>query len=329
MKQTNNAIKFLMAQYRAIFKNAYFKGMATALVLTAGLAAGQAQAADSDFWTLSKSDQVNWTNQPTAISSAQHAAGAFEDSNSNIKDSDNVSHNVSNGSLTVGTADGLDVDSVLGNALGGWIYNTDAALSDIVADNNKVTLSSGGTVGDKLAGVMASAKNANLTATQNKAIVSGGSVTQHVYGASLATSGGNVTANENTATIYGGSVGYSVYGASISTEKGSATASGNQAIVKADVADTISIGNNNWNAIRGVRAEATDTISLTGNSVSVEISDANTADAITQLTFDKANTLEGALGVIASGGTGAQAVISRTSKLVIPAAHTSSVVVVK
>ena len=46
MKQTNNAIKFLMAQYRAIFKNAYFKGMATALVLTAGLAAGQAQAAD-------------------------------------------------------------------------------------------------------------------------------------------------------------------------------------------------------------------------------------------------------------------------------------------
>ena len=47
MKQTNNAIKFLMAQYRAIFKNAYFKGMATALVLTAGLAAGQAQATAS------------------------------------------------------------------------------------------------------------------------------------------------------------------------------------------------------------------------------------------------------------------------------------------
>ena len=49
MKQTNNAIKFLMAQYRAIFKNAYFKGMATAVLLTAGLAAGQAQAAATDF----------------------------------------------------------------------------------------------------------------------------------------------------------------------------------------------------------------------------------------------------------------------------------------
>ena len=44
MKQTNNAIKFLMAQYRAIFQNAYFKGLATAAVVTAGLAVGQAQA---------------------------------------------------------------------------------------------------------------------------------------------------------------------------------------------------------------------------------------------------------------------------------------------
>ena len=34
-----------MAQYRAIFNNAYFKGLATAAVVTVGLAAGQAQAA--------------------------------------------------------------------------------------------------------------------------------------------------------------------------------------------------------------------------------------------------------------------------------------------
>ena len=45
MKQTNNAIKFLMAQYRAIFNNAYLKGIASAVLLTAGLAvAGNAQA---------------------------------------------------------------------------------------------------------------------------------------------------------------------------------------------------------------------------------------------------------------------------------------------
>ena len=47
MKQTNNAIKFLMAQYRAIFKNAYFKGLTSAVLLTAGLAvAGGAQAVE-------------------------------------------------------------------------------------------------------------------------------------------------------------------------------------------------------------------------------------------------------------------------------------------
>ena len=47
MKQTNNAIKFLMAQYRAIFKNAYFKGLTSAVLLTAGLSvAGGAQAAN-------------------------------------------------------------------------------------------------------------------------------------------------------------------------------------------------------------------------------------------------------------------------------------------
>ncbi len=36
-----------MAQYRAIFQNAYFKGLATAAVVTMGLAAGQAQAASA------------------------------------------------------------------------------------------------------------------------------------------------------------------------------------------------------------------------------------------------------------------------------------------
>ena len=39
-----------MAQYRAIFQNAYFKGLATAAVVTMGLATGQAQAANDADW---------------------------------------------------------------------------------------------------------------------------------------------------------------------------------------------------------------------------------------------------------------------------------------
>ena len=42
VKISNNALNFLLAQYRAIFKRAYVKGIASAVLLTAGLAAGQA-----------------------------------------------------------------------------------------------------------------------------------------------------------------------------------------------------------------------------------------------------------------------------------------------
>ena len=48
MKQTNNAIKFLMAQYRAIFKNANIAMVAA--MAAAALAAGQAQADTIDSW---------------------------------------------------------------------------------------------------------------------------------------------------------------------------------------------------------------------------------------------------------------------------------------
>ena len=48
MKISNNALNFLLAQYRAIFKRAYVKGIASAVLLTAGLAAGAAQADNLD-----------------------------------------------------------------------------------------------------------------------------------------------------------------------------------------------------------------------------------------------------------------------------------------
>ena len=49
MKQTNNAIKFLMAQYRAIFKNANIAMLAA--IAASALAAGQAQAAGLANWS--------------------------------------------------------------------------------------------------------------------------------------------------------------------------------------------------------------------------------------------------------------------------------------
>ena len=56
MKQTNNAIKFLMAQYRAIFKHANIAMVAA--MAAAALAAGQAQAATTDWTTLQDTENV-------------------------------------------------------------------------------------------------------------------------------------------------------------------------------------------------------------------------------------------------------------------------------
>ena len=69
MRNSNNAIKFLLAQYRAIFKRAYIKGLASAVLLTAGLAAGQAQAAeptsgldnDNDFYYFNAATGQKWS----------------------------------------------------------------------------------------------------------------------------------------------------------------------------------------------------------------------------------------------------------------------------
>ena len=56
MKQTNNAIKFLMAQYRAIFKNANIAMLAA--IAASALAAGQAQAAALANWSEIKAEHT-------------------------------------------------------------------------------------------------------------------------------------------------------------------------------------------------------------------------------------------------------------------------------
>ena len=69
MKQTSSALTFLLAQYRAIFKRAYVKGIASAVLLTAGLAAGQAQAAAIEW------GDTNDTTVDVTISDSQTESG--------------------------------------------------------------------------------------------------------------------------------------------------------------------------------------------------------------------------------------------------------------
>ena len=69
-----------MAQYRAIFQNAYFKGLATAAVVTMGLAAGQAQAQDYD-----KDAFAGWATDTTLTASDKLTIGDTASNTNAIK----------------------------------------------------------------------------------------------------------------------------------------------------------------------------------------------------------------------------------------------------
>ena len=76
MKISNNALNFLLAQYRAIFKRAYVKGIASAVLLTAGLAASQAQAADAISGGAASWDEITTENSFTIANGASGSTPA-------------------------------------------------------------------------------------------------------------------------------------------------------------------------------------------------------------------------------------------------------------
>ena len=119
MKQTNNAIKFLMAQYRAIFQNAYFKGLATAAVVTMGLAAGQAQAGSTD--TALEADEIS-----NLTGTVEITGGSETGANNKWKN------------ITISAA---DADLTL---------NANVVISGGTVDANKINLATGATANKSL-----------------------------------------------------------------------------------------------------------------------------------------------------------------------------------
>ena len=169
MKQTNNAIKFLMAQYRAIFKNAYFKGLTSAVLLTAGLAAGSAQAAtniDETHWgnltnangvtTVTGSDSDDGTSGNYTDFSFKTTSGTYStDAVQNIliqnKSGGNTVTATSSGEMKViGTNTTITLQGSGGNAASGALSiagsGANAATLDVKAFNvgvGELTLSGG------------------------------------------------------------------------------------------------------------------------------------------------------------------------------------------
>ena len=74
MKQTNGAVTLLLSAFKSIYRNAYVKGIASAVVLTAGLSAGAANAAiDGTLGTDTSIPADEWPTV-TAIGEAGAAA---------------------------------------------------------------------------------------------------------------------------------------------------------------------------------------------------------------------------------------------------------------
>ncbi|HIV56136.1 MAG TPA: autotransporter outer membrane beta-barrel domain-containing protein [Candidatus Anaerobiospirillum stercoravium] len=137
MKLSHNALNFLLAQYRAIFKRTYVKGLAAAVIMTAGMASGSAQAAPNYyFWDYSSA----WTNKTDAEASDGLVAGVIGGNNVG-------SHTetvVSGGNLTIGGSSSSALSGVTsGSAVAGW---GSAETGDLTVQNNTITITGAGTV---------------------------------------------------------------------------------------------------------------------------------------------------------------------------------------
>ena len=284
MKISNNALNFLLAQYRAIFKRAYIKGIASAVILTAGLAAGQAQAEGDDFYHLDSSSQ--WQTGTNGMTTASGAVGAYQDTSKTDPSSapnNEVTGQISDGHLSVGTVAGDDINTVSGNAFGAYLNISGTNITNFNASQNDVTLHSGGAVAVGLAGAYITVDSGNATATENKAIINGGTVNNSTYGAFITTTDGTATANDNgvifkltgagTATVTAATAtSDGIFGTRIKTEDGNAFASGNYVDITVGETATLSLGNGG-NGIVGALAEGTDSVSVTGNRVNITVED--------------------------------------------------------
>ena len=291
VKISNNALNFLLAQYRAIFKRAYIKGIASAVILTAGLAAGQAQAADvgsdgEDFYTMNSATAGDWTahSSPLGSGASTSITGGYEASDgTHSGSSDGVFDGTSNdNNLSLGVAGNNDAIGTSGEAFGTYIQvSGDSSISSVSASSNKVYLNQGAQVDGSAYGAHVKIDNGSATANENIVTINNGTTGHSAYGASVNTANGTATATGNgvvfdiadsvTATVTAATAtSDGIFGARIKSENGFANASGNYVDITVGKAATLSLGNGG-NGIVGALAEGTDSVSVTGNRVNITV----------------------------------------------------------
>ena len=192
MKISNNALNFLLAQYRAIFKRAYVKGIASAVLLTAGLAAGQAQAADP-VYTVGLEEGNNfyfqYSGSGTWAEASNGASGAY----------------VAADGIIAGALGGNGVKETTSGTLTPEQGVTIVIGGDLVIDgeggnNGSLKYVSSGTV----AGGWANASGGNIAAQGNKVTITGEGYVEKAgatAGSRGVVFGGYATATSGTASV--------------------------------------------------------------------------------------------------------------------------------
>lgn len=228
IKQSRNAVTMLLSCFKGIYQSAYVKGIASAVVLTAGLAAGAANAAvttwngnvtvnDTNLLTVSGSI-ADATGIVTVVSGDGHTIGSANGATTIGPDADRAdrkaSLHINKGTVTVKTGDGSDeATSVYLNELtvgaGATLAITSsddgssASLAALVdartitvsgsADSAaKVTLSEGGTAGaDGTSTLGGEASVITLGTNSNVQLTGTESGDTTIKGATLNITGGN------------------------------------------------------------------------------------------------------------------------------------------
>ena len=228
MKISNNALNFLLAQYRAIFKRAYIKGIASAVILTAGLAAGQAQAVEApngSYWYTT--DDTTWkekTDVGATFGNAARIAGNYADG----KSEGHSGGTVYDEKLVIGTGgDFIGISS--GSVYGGYVSLEDTSDLDALAEGNRLEVKSGGTINSadgNLVGGWAKTNGSGIaTAQDNKLIIdnsSGGITFQaaNQFIGAVAAGNNGATAESNLLQFTGSGTGASGNGTALTNSKG-------------------------------------------------------------------------------------------------------------
>ena len=214
-----------MAQYRAIFQNAYFKGLATAAVVTMGLAAGQAQAAndvtDQDTWNALVASETEYTGTikfsgstltdnsakfTLVLTSNQNKIGgntpatSMTGSNATIKLADNSAKltigDATSDSGTTATFKKLDVQSGTVSILQTTAKDSKLIVDEVVLGAGKIELTgkdtSGANLGKKDVTTYSLGEGSEIVLNANALVV----------GKSLSSNGGKLSfKDDNTWTI--------------------------------------------------------------------------------------------------------------------------------